>query len=253
MTTPRVKASEITYQFVDGFAKTPVLHEAHEYVKMYKCILQAGKAITLSLHNDRFEVFAFVRGSGAIILPHQAYAIPESESSYFIPNFDEERVDLHAGSDLEFVLYETLHTEADKLAFHDTHMWLPYFRTQSQLFRYDQACKGPHTESYLVIPSRELGRVLMGITISVGEGTDEKGHPSVHQWNYMLPGTEITCEVDGEAFAMADGDFSFIYGGLDHSHIAAPGKICNYIWFEWFVDPKSVTGHLIPQEYGKNK
>lgn len=253
MATPRIKGSDIKFEFKNGFAKTEVLSDSHEYVKMYKCVLKAGCSITLDLFDDRFQVFAFVKGTGAIVTPSRSYCISNEESAYFVPNFNKDRVDLHSGTDLEFVLFEAHLTEADRIAFHDTHMWLPYFRTLSDLFRYDQACKGPNTKSYLVIPSRQLGRVLMGITIAIGEGTDEKGHPSVHQWNYMLPGTEITAVVDNEEFEMKGGDFSFVAAGLDHSHIAKPSKICNYIWFEWFVDSKSVTDHIIPQEYGKNR
>ena len=40
-----------------------------------------------------------------------------------------------------------------------------------------------------------FGRVLMGTTRADGEGTVEKGHPAVHQWNYCVGNSDFTMSV----------------------------------------------------------
>lgn len=245
-----IKEADIKHEFVDGFSMTELLPGTHEAVRVYKCILKSGSSVKLDLYEDKFQVFAFSKGIGAIVSESNAYSI--TEEAYFVPEFNKERVCIHAATDLVFIRYDVQHTEADRIAYHDTHMVLPYFRLHSQLFEYDQACKGPNTRSWIIIPSHDLGRILMGVVKAVGEGTDEKGHPSVDQWNYFLSGSELEMTVEGETVEQKDGDFSYIVAGDDHSLIAKPGKLCSYTWFEYFVNPEDVTKGIIPQEYGKN-
>ena len=88
----------------------------------------------------------------------------------------------------------------------------------SECKEYVQDCKGPNTRSWSVLDPKYLGGVLMGIVRAEGEGTIEKGHPSVAQWNYALPG--------------ADGDFSYVPPGDDHSLVSDAGKLTYYIWYE---------------------
>ena len=66
---------------------------------------------------------------------------------------------------------------------------------------------------------------------AVGEGTVEKGHPAVDQWNYGLDNADFTLTVENESVAHHAGDWSFVPAGLDHSLTAEPGKEVAYIWF----------------------
>lgn len=75
----------------------------------------------------------------------------------------------------------------------------------------------------------------MGVVRAVGEGTDEKGHPAVHQWNYCLGDSDFDITVEGETTHTKAGDFSFIPAGPDHSLIAQPGKEVFYVWYEQFT------------------
>ena len=72
----------------------------------------------------------------------------------------------------------------------------------------------------------------MCIVCAEGEGTIEKGHPSVAQFNYALDGADFNLTVDGETTTTEDGDWSYVTAGLDHSLVAESGKKVFYIWFE---------------------
>ena len=69
----------------------------------------------------------------------------------------------------------------------------------------------------------------MGIVRAEGEGTIEKGHPSVAQWNYALPGADFHLTVNDETVEQADGDFSYVTPGDDHSLVSDAGKLTYYI------------------------
>ena len=249
MSIHSVRDADVIPNYKNGFSMTELLPGMHEAVRVYKCFLKAGNSVVVDLYEDRFQVFSFAKGVGAITTESGAYSI--TEEAYFVPEFNKERVCFHAASDLVFIRYDVQHTEADRIAYHDTHMVLPYFRLHSQLTEYDQSCKGPNTRSWIVFSSKQLGRILMGVVKAVGEGTDEKGHPSVDQWNYALTGSDFSMTVQDETVDQKDGDFSYIVAGDDHSLIAKPGKMCAYTWFEYYVDPESVTRGIVPQEYGK--
>lgn len=249
MSIQYVKAADIAVNYKDGFSKTELLSGSHEAVRVYKCFLKSGCSVTLDLYEDRFQVFAFVKGIGAVVTESNAYSI--TEEAYFIPEFNKERVIIQAATDMVFVRYDEQHTEADRISYHDCHMVLPYFRLHSQLLEYDQACKGPNTRSWSIIGHHGLGlgRILMGVVKADGEGCKEKGHQTVAQWNYILSSSELELTVNDETIEQADGDFSYVVAGDDHSLIAKPGKLCSYIWFEYFVNPDDVTRDIIPQEY----
>ena len=102
---------------------------------------------------------------------------------------------------------------------------------------YTQDCKVTHTRSWQVLYKGEICRNLMGVVKAVGEGTVEKGHPAVDQWNYGLDNADFTLTVEDERVAHRAGDWSFVPAGLDHSLTAEPGKEVAYIWFERFVKP----------------
>ena len=116
-----------------------------------------------------------------------------------------------------------------------SHVRLPYFRPLSKCPRYDQDCKGPNTTSWHVLNPKQLGHVILGVVRAVGEGTDEKGHPAVHQWNYCLGNADFDLTVHGETTHTKAGDWSFIPAGPDHSLIAQPGKEVFYVWYEQFT------------------
>lgn len=117
------------------------------------------------------------------------------------------------------------------------HTTLPIFRSFSETHEYTQDCKGPHTRSWQVLYSGEVGRNLLGVVKAVGEGTVEKGHPAVDQWNYG-PG-QCRFHADGgkrergpscgRLELRAPPGWTIPWTGR------SPGKEVAYIWFERFV------------------
>ena len=72
---------------------------------------------------------------------------------------------------------------------------------------------------------------MMGVVRAVGEGTDEKGHPAVHQWNYCLGDSDFDITVEGETTHTKAGDFNLNSSrSTFYSSIAQPGKevFCMY-------------------------
>ena len=67
---------------------------------------------------------------------------------------------------------------------------------------------------------------------AVGEGTTEKGHPAVEQWNYCVGDSDFELTVDEETRPHRSGEWSYVPAGLDHSLVAKPGKEVYYVWFE---------------------
>ena len=116
-----------------------------------------------------------------------------------------------------------------------------------------QDCKGPHTEARSVLGCKQLGRIMVGTTRAIGEGTMEKGHPAVHQWNYCVGNSDFHMTVDhGTTVNHKAGEFSFIPAGPDHDLVADPGKEVFYVWYEQFVrekdfDVKVLPGQTLPE------
>ena len=124
----------------------------------------------------------------------------------------------------------------DKKAFTHWHKHLPFFKPYTEATEYGQSCKLPGTHSWTIIQGMMLGHVTVGVVRAIGAGTDEKGHPEVHQWNYCLSGCDFSLDVEGETAEQEPGDFSFIYAGKDHKLLAKPGKEVFYVWVEYYSE-----------------
>ncbi len=239
-----VKENEM--EFVNGYAQVEVLQGVYPLVRSYQCILKAGCTVEPEVFADKIQVFSVGEGTGYICGEKEAYNI--KEMSFYIPNFDQEAFTIHAAEDLKIALWVVDMLDSDKIAYEDTHMVLPSFKRFSELEPYDQSCKGPNTKSWTVISDGNLARVLMGVVRAEGEGTKERGHSEVAQWNYALPGSDFTFTVEEESIRHLEHEFSYVEAGLDHSLVAEPGKTVFYIWFEHWVEEKKI----VPQYYENN-
>ena len=226
------RANEIQYRVENGYGETEVLPGVYPLVRGFKCVLKAGHDVKPEVYADKTAIYCFTRGTGYITDGLKAYNI--DELSFYIPDFSREFC-IHAVSDMEIMKIVVDLLESDKAAYEDTHMVLPAFKRFSETEPYDQSCKGPKTRSWSVIHSGNLARVLMGIVCAEGEGTIEKGHPSVAQYNYALGGADFELTVDGETINTKEGDWSYVPAGLDHSLVSEKGKKVFYIWFEHMV------------------
>lgn len=233
MSISMVRRDEIVLDFKDGFAKTELLPGTFPGIQNYKCVLKAGCDVQPELFSDKVAVYCFTKGKGYVTDHKAAYNI--TELSFYVPDFNQGAVCIHAVEDMEFLCLVSDMSKGDWRTYEAGHHVLPIFNPISQCREYTQDCKGPHTQSWSVLSSKNIGRVMLGVVRAIGEGTTEKGHPSVDQWNYCLEGADFNLTVDGETVGQKDGDWSFVPAGLDHSLVADPGKLVYYIWFEHFV------------------
>jgi mannose-6-phosphate isomerase-like protein (cupin superfamily) len=228
------RRSEGPKHITNGYGQVEWLAGVHPMVKGYKCILPAGHTITPERYEDKTVVYIFGSGRGYITCTEKAFNI--DDICFFVPNFAHEEYQIYAAKDLEYMMVMVDMLDSDKAAYIHGHTLLPFFRRLSDAEEYTQSCKGHNTRSWYIIHPKTIARILMGVVKADGEGTTEKGHASVDQWNYALPGAEFTLTVESESIQQYQGDWSFVPAGLDHSLISEPGKSNFYVWFEHMTE-----------------
>lgn len=230
----------------NGYACTELLPGTYDGgIKNYKCFLKAGSTVTPKMYADKTVLFFFGKGKGYVTDAEAAYNI--TELSFYAPNFDKCAYAIHAVDDMEYVMSVVDLNQWDKEIIAAGHTYLPFFRKHSDCRRYVQDCKGPNTEARNVLSCKQLGRIMVGTTRAIGEGTMEEGHPAVHQWNYCVGNSDFHMSVDhGEPVNHKAGEFSFIPAGPDHDLVADPGKEVYYVWYEHFVREKDFDVKVLP-------
>jgi len=228
-----VRNEDIRLEFHDGFAETRVLEEVYPQVQVYRGVLKAGSKAKPTVYSKAHQVICFTEGTGYVTTPKKAYNI--DELSFFIANLDEE-FELYAATDLVYTKFIVDLTDHDMEIYNDFHIVLPYFLPISAAQEYYQACKTPGTRSWSILTTKRLNRMLLGVVESDRPGgCFEKGHPSVAQWNVILPGGDMTLDIEGEVVEQKAGDVSYVEAGLDHNLASGEGGKTRYIWFEHFV------------------
>ncbi len=217
-----------------GYSCTELLPNTNDgSIHSYKYFLKANCKVAPALYADQLVLIMFGKGEGYVCDAKSANEI--RELCFYAPEFDQTPYEIHAYTDMEFVLNVIDMNEGDHEDYAASHARLPFFRTLSKCVKYDQDCKGPHTTSWHVLNGKQFGHVMCGVVRAIGEGTVEKGHPAVHQWNYCVGDSDFDLTVDGVTVPHKAGEWSFIPGGLDHSLTAKPGKEVFYVWFEQFT------------------
>lgn len=249
MAVNHVGREQIKLDFKDGFAKTELLKGSYDGgVRVYRCELKAGCSVQPKVDKATLQILCLTNGCGAVVTPVKSFAV--NEPSFFAPDPDGE-YSLHAGTDMSYTMFVVEQTENDQKRYEDFHMALPFFKPLSQCTEYIQkSCKTKNTRSLSVIPTKRFCRVLMGVAESWGdkEGTFEKGHPAVAQWNVPFGDTEHILDVEGETVVQRTGDVSFVPAGLDHSLYTEGNNHAIYIWFEHYVQE---VGYLVSYPQAK--
>ena len=231
-----------------GFAKKEALPGTYEGgIRNYKCFLKAGCQVEPEMYEDKLVLFFFGKGTGYITDQKGAYSI--EELCFYVPEFNRTPYAVHATGDMEFMMCVVDMNQWDWKVYNASHVRLPFFRTVSKCIKYDQDCKGPHTTSWFVLTGQQLGRIMVGAVRAVGEGTAEKGHPAVEQWNYCVGDSDFELTVDGETRPHRSGEWSYVPAGLDHSLMAEPGKEVYYVWFEHFTKEKDCIVKPLPENF----
>ena len=234
-------ASHILAYDDKGIERIELTPGSHDEVRFFKYFMKAGSSLTPELFDDRavLYVFGHIAGQeGYIKDSHQIYSV--NTVCFYAPDYDREEYTIFAETDMEFV---------QVIAHMDSHDWevskevtvaLPFFRREEQCERYDQDCKTPGTISRTVLFGEfdRLGRLTCGICEARdGNGTIEKGHPEVEQWNYALEGADYWMktgsEPEQELYFRKAGDWDYIPAGMDHTLYADSGKYMHYAWIEF--------------------
>ena len=202
-------------------------------IKFYRCNLKAGCSVSPQLEEDKIVMLIFNGKRSYVHCGDEVFHV--TEPSFFIPDFDKQSYRVGAVEDAEFIMGVFGMNEWDKEHYVRWHKHLPFFVPYTEAVQYDQDCKQPGTRSWTILQGMQLGHVTAGVVYGIGAGTDEKGHPEVHQWNYCLGDSDFDLDVEGESEKQGPGDFSFIYGGRDHKLLAAPEKEVFYVWIEWYT------------------
>lgn len=202
-------------------------------IKFYRCNLKAGCSVSPQLDPENIVLLIFNGKRSYVKYGSQVFHV--TEPAFFIPDFDKQAYSVGAIEDTEFIMGVFGMNDWDKSNYMKWHKHLPYFTLYTDAVQYDQDCKMPGTRSWSILQGMQLGHVTVGVVHAIGAGTDEKGHPEVHQWNYCLGNSDFDLDVEGELEAQKSGDFSFIYAGRDHKLLAKPGKEVFYVWVEWYT------------------
>lgn len=230
-----------------GFAISELLPGTYKGgIRNFRCSLKAGKKYRPQLYGDKIVILFFGMGRGYVTDDKDAYNI--NELSFYVPDFDRGDYTVHAIRDMEFVLSVVEMNQWDWEVYNSSHARLPFFRSIGQCSIYDQDCKGPGTSSWNVLQGRQLGRIMIGVVRAVGDGTREKGHPTVHQWNYCVGNSDFNLTVGDETIRTNAGDWSYIPAGEDHALVSEEGKEAYYVWYEHFAKEKDFIVKPAPEQ-----
>lgn len=223
-------------------------------IKFYRCNLKAGCTVMPELKKDEIVLLIFNGKRAYINYGEEIYHV--TEPAFLIPDFDKQAYVVGAVEDVEFIMGVFKMNDWDKKAYKSWHKHLPFFTLYSDATQYGQSCKLEGTRSWTILQGMQLGHVTIGVVQAIGAGTDEKGHPAVHQWNYCFGESDFTLDVEGDTDEQRPGDFSFIYGGKDHKLLAKPGKEVFYCWVEYYnaddltiFNDYSVTNRTVGEAY----
>lgn len=225
--------------YINGYAEAelPLEQEFPDLQKagihFYRCRMKAGATYSPQLEADKIVMLVFNGKAAYIRCGNEKFEV--TEPAFFIPEFAASAYTIGALEDIEFIKGIFDMNAWDREQYRRWHKHLPFFTLYSSCTEYGQDCKLEGTRSWTVLQGLQLGHISAGVVRAVGAGTDEVGHPEVHQWNYCLGESDFTLDVEEETEAQEAGDFSFIYAGRDHKLLAKPGKEVFYVWIEYYT------------------
>ena len=232
-----IKNAEIGYAFIDGFAETEILENTCPGIKIYKCILKAGRSYRPEVYgkNDKMQLLFFTGKSGIVKSGTKIYDI--DDQAVFIPDFDKEQVEITAGdTDLSFIKIIGTMTEVDHRQMAQCQYVLPRFVRLKESIEYTERFtqeSGSKVVSHSIIAGRHLGRYTMGWNIGAGpDFVGQHTHPTLEQWYFMIDGAAFTYVADGKKIPVKEGDVTFTPHGTSHGSECKSDGYINYVWFE---------------------
>ncbi len=232
-----VKASEILFEYKDGYAETEILANTCPGIRICKCRLQAGVEKELEIYgeNDKMQLLFFTTKSGVLKSGHKIYSI--DDQAVFIPDFDREKVTLIAAEEeMQFIRITGPMTEIDHRQMKNCQYVLPRFVRLRESIEYTERFtqeSGSKVVSHSIIAGRHLGRYTMGWNIGAGpDFIGQHTHPTLEQWYFMIDGSEFNYLAGGNVIPVGEGDVSFTPHGTSHGSECTKDGFINYVWFE---------------------
>lgn len=232
-----IKADEIRYDFVGGYAETEILAGTCPGIRICKCCLKAGQARDMEVYaeDEKMQLLFFTSRSGVVKSGTRIYAI--DDQAVFVPDFDREKVTIIAGEeDLYFIRITGPMTEIDHRQMANCQYVLPRFVRLRESIEYTERFtqeSGSKVVSHSIVAGRHLGRYTMGWNIGAGpDFIGQHTHPTLEQWYFMIDGSDFTYVAGGNKIPVCEGDVSFTPHGTSHGSECTENGYINYVWFE---------------------
>ena len=232
-----VKADDIEFNYVNGFAETEILADTCPGIKICKCRLQPGVEKELEVYgeDEKMQLIFFTSKSGIIKSGNKIFHI--DDQAVFIPDFDREKVVLLADDrEIQFIRITGPMTEIDHRQMKNCQYVLPRFVRLRESIEYTERFtqeSGSKVVSHSIVAGRHLGRYTMGWNIGAGpDFIGQHTHPTLEQWYFMIDGSDFTYVAGGEKIPVHEGDVSFTPHGTSHGSECEEDGYINYVWFE---------------------
>lgn len=212
---------------------------SHTEFTMEKCTLKAGsrwepERFPLS---DRMQMFFFLNETGYAATQNQAWMI--RQYSLFTPNYDKEAFWIEAGKqDLSFIRFTGVMNAYDQKEYIDYHIIVPCLREKAGAFAFTEYYTGGMGSTLVsrrLVLDTAFGRWFVGLVDGDGEDAfiGEHSLEHLHQWYYLLPGTEICYTVDGAEYAGHTGDAFHVPKGAAFSARPVNGGGLHALWIKF--------------------